>query len=58
MDVVLLCMFLGLRLHVVKIVDLLGLTWSVANHARCGNCATTYADNQMELYLIVMLVKC
>ena len=58
MDALPLCMFLGLRLCIVEIMDLLGLTCSVANHVRCGNCATTYVDNQMELYIIVMLVKC
>ena len=45
MDALPFCMFLGLRLRVVKIVDLLGLTCSVANHVRCGNYATTYVDN-------------
>ena len=51
-------MFLKLRLYFVEIVDLVGLTYPVADHVGRGNYATIYADNWMELYLIVMLVKC
>ena len=58
MDILPLCVFLRLRLYFVKIVDLVGLTYPVTDHVRCGNYATTYADNKMDLYLIVMLVKC
>ena len=37
--------FLKLRLHFVKIMDLVGLTCSVANHMGCSNYVATYADN-------------
>ena len=37
-------MFLRLRLYFAEIVDLVGLTYPVANHVRCDNYATTYVD--------------
>ena len=44
LDTLPLCMFLGLRLYFVEIVDLAGLTYPIADHVRCDNYATTYAD--------------
>ena len=45
MDTLPLYMFLKLRLYFVEIVDLVGLTYLVADHVGCGNYATIYADN-------------
>ena len=45
MDTLLTCLFLRLRLYFVEIMDLVGLTCPIASHVRCGNYATTYADN-------------
>ena len=45
MDTLPMCLFLKLRLYFVEIMDLVGLTCPIANHVRCGNYATTYADN-------------
>ena len=58
MDALPLCMFLKLRVYFVEIVNLVGLACPIADHMGCGNYAITYADNQMELYLIVTLIKC
>ena len=55
MDALPLFMFLRLRLCFVEIVGLVCLTYIVANHVGCGNCATICADNQMELYIIIMI---
>ena len=45
MDALPLCMSLRLRLYFVEIVNLVGLTYHVADHVRCSNYATTYASN-------------
>ena len=58
MDALSLCMFLKLRVYFVEIVNLVGLACPVADHMGYGNYAITYADNQMEIYLIVTLIKC
>ena len=33
------------KVYFVKIVDLVGLAYPVADHVGCSNYATTYADN-------------
>ena len=45
MDALPLCMFLKLRVYFVEIIDLVGLTCPVAEHVRCSNYATIYADS-------------
>ena len=45
MDALSLCMFLKLRVYFVELVDLVGLAYPIADHVRCSNCATTYANN-------------
>ena len=57
-DALQLCMFLRLRLHFAGIMDLAGLTYSVANHVGCDNYATTFTNKWMGLCLIVTVIKC
>ena len=45
MDALPLCIRLKLKVYFVKIVDLVGLAYPVADHVGCSNYATTYADN-------------
>ena len=45
MDALPLCTFLKLRVYFVKIVELVGLVWPVANHVGCSNYAITCANN-------------
>ena len=45
MDTLPLCMLLSLKLYFVETVDLVGLTYPVADHVKCGNYATTYTDS-------------
>ena len=45
MDTLPMRLFLKLWLYFVEIMDLVDLTCPIADHMRCGNYATTYADN-------------